>query len=69
MKKLFLPLLLLAASCTTNVISEEDAGSYRLVHQTKGPDLGYSPASGVHILQVDGFAFKDLNKNNVLERF
>ena len=69
MKKLFLPLLLLAASCTPNVISEEDAISYRIVHQTKGPDLGYSPSSGVHILQVDGYAFKDLNKNNVLDRY
>ena len=31
-----------------------------------GQMLGYSTASGIKILTVDGFAFKDLNKNGQL---
>ncbi len=32
-----------------------------------GATLGYSKSSGLPILQVDGYAFKDLNKNGVLD--
>jgi len=35
----------------------------RIITNTGGQTLGYSTASGVKILSVDGFAFKDLNKN------
>lgn len=31
---------------------------FNLVRQTDGPDLGYSPTSGVKIIEVDGKAFK-----------
>ena len=51
----------LAVSCA-NEISEQVCGTYNLVSQTRGPVLGYSPESGVKILSVDGYAFKDLNK-------
>src|SRR5690348_9157243 len=34
-----------------------------------GATLGYSAASGVQLLTVDGFAFKDLNKNGKLDKY
>ena len=46
-----------------------DAGQYTLVTNTGGQTLGYSPKSGVKILVVDGFAFKDLNKNGKLDKY
>ena len=39
---------------------------YVIVHNTDGPDLGYDPASGVRILEVDGKKFKDLAKTGEL---
>lgn len=42
---------------------------YNLVVQQDGPVLGYSPQSGVRILEKDGFAFKDLNRNNRLDPY
>jgi len=50
-----------------NQISESDLGTYRIVNQSAGATLGYSPASGVSILKVDGLAFKDLNRNGRLD--
>jgi beta-glucosidase len=40
-----------------------------LVKNPNGPTLGYSPASGVKILTVDGLSFKDLNKNGKLDKY
>lgn len=37
------------------------------VENEGGATLGYSPDSGVTILEVDGYAFKDLNKNGELD--
>lgn len=34
-----------------------------------GTTLGYSKHSGLSIVQVDGYAFKDLNRNNRLDKF
>ena len=39
------------------------------VTQEGGPTLGYSPDSGVTILEDEGFAFKDLNKNGELDPY
>ncbi len=62
----YLASLLLAASCT-NQISEQSFDTYSIVSQSRGPQLGYSPTSGVEILRIDGYAFKDLNKNGSLD--
>lgn len=59
----------LALSCTPNQITREEHSGYTLIHQTKGPTLGYSPASGLEILLQDGYAFKDLNRNGVLDTY
>ncbi|RCW50222.1 glycoside hydrolase family 3 protein [Paenibacillus prosopidis] len=34
-----------------------------------GPALGYSESSGVSIINADGFAFKDLNKDGKLDKY
>jgi beta-glucosidase len=48
---------------------EEKANGYNLVRNEGGSTLGYSPSSGVTLLTVDRFAFKDLNKNGQLEPY
>nr|WP_290938890.1 hypothetical protein [Haliscomenobacter sp.] len=48
--------------------TEEPKGSFNLIRQA-GKTLAYSPNSGVKILTVDGFAFKDLNKNGKLDAY
>ena len=63
---LFILMALALVGCS-NSITEEQFESYNVIHQTKGPDLGYSPASGVQIINIDGFAFKDLNRNGELD--
>ncbi len=48
----------------------ESAGErFNLVTNEGGPVLGYSPESGVKILTVDRFAFKDLNRNDTLDPY
>lgn len=49
--------------------SLEDKGSFTLVKNENGVDLGYSPLSGVTILTQNGLAFKDLNKNGSLDAY
>ncbi len=39
------------------------------VSNEDGTTLGYSKSSGLKLIQVDGYAFKDLNRNNMLEKF
>lgn len=46
-----------------------DSSGIVLVKNTNGPMLGYSATSGVKILTVDGFSFKDLNKNGKLDKY
>ncbi|MBD5553129.1 MAG: hypothetical protein HDQ44_02205, partial [Desulfovibrio sp.] len=49
-----------------NVITYQDMDGYRLVRQSEGPDLGYSPGSGVKIIERDGFAFKSFDGSDTL---
>jgi beta-glucosidase len=42
---------------------------YVLVMNPSGSTLGYTEQSGVKILTVDGFGFKDLNKNGQLDKY
>lgn len=68
--KRILSIALVAAglcACAGNEVSVKECGTWCLVEQTKGPELGYSPESGVSILKVDSYAFKDLNKNGELD--
>lgn len=61
--------LLTFNSCSNTKWSEMEKESYRLVTQKNGATLGYSPSSGINLLTVDGFAFKDLNKNGELDPY
>jgi len=44
-----------------------DKKGFKLIKNEGGQTLGYAPTSGVQILTIDGFAFKDLNKNGKLD--
>ena len=57
------------AACDGQKWSEHQVDSFMLVTQKGGPSLGYSPQSGVKILTIDGFAFKDLNRNDSLDAY
>ncbi|MDX8339348.1 glycoside hydrolase family 3 N-terminal domain-containing protein [Draconibacterium sp. IB214405] len=39
------------------------------VNNEEGATLGYSKSSALHLIQVDGYAFKDLNRNGLLDKF
>ncbi|MGB4293324.1 MAG: beta-glucosidase [Bacteroidales bacterium] len=49
--------------------TEEEKQGYTLVHNRKGPVLGYSKSSGVQIITTGGYAFKDLNRNGKLDAY
>ena len=46
--------------------SSEEADGYRIITQKGGPVLGYTSAP---IIEADGYAFKDLNRNGVLDAY
>lgn len=49
--------------------SETTNGNIKTVTNKNGQTLGYAASSGVKLLIVDGFAFKDLNKNGKLDKY
>ena len=59
--------ILMCNACNWNVTIEECDG-YNLVVQD-GATLGYSPESGVELIYDDGYAFKDLNHNKLLDKY
>ena len=65
----FVPALSIIVTSCSGSWSEEDHGNFRTVIQKDGPVLSYSPSSGVSILSVDGKAFKDLDRNGVLDPY
>lgn len=59
----------MALALVTAMSASAQQPVYKLVNQQGGPTLGYSPASGVKILTVDGHQFKDLNRNGKLDPY
>lgn len=49
--------------------TEMEKESFRIVTNKGGQTLGYSPASEIKLIFDKGFAFKDLNKNEVLDKY
>lgn len=49
--------------------TEKKNEGFSLIVNPGGQTLGYSPASAIKILTVDGLAFKDLNKNGTLDKY
>lgn len=43
--------------------------NFLIIQNKGGAEIGYSPASGVKILTVDGLSFKDLDKNGTLDPY
>lgn len=72
MRKLLTIALGLAALASCNgvkwTMTETEYG-YNVMTQRKGQTIAYSPESGVGILTVDGYAFKDLNRNGSLDKY
>ena len=62
-------LLMMLLSCNSQKWSEKQIDNFLLVEQGDGATLGYSPTSGVKLLTVDGYAFKDLNHNDSLDKY
>jgi beta-glucosidase len=52
-----------------NKYTETPNGVFNLVKNNGGQTLAYSPTSSIKILTVNGFAFKDLNKNGKLDKY
>lgn len=59
-------LLCTLASCNETKNNELQ---FLTVENVNGPTLGYSPNSGISILDMDGMKFKDLNKNGKLDKY
>lgn len=57
------------AESATKWVEEQTKDGWIKITQEGGKTLGYSPDSGVSILTVDGYAFKDLNKNGELDPY
>ncbi|HEX9151147.1 MAG TPA: beta-glucosidase, partial [Flavobacterium sp.] len=71
-KGIVLPALILLIGTQTYAQkkwTETPKGTYTIVQNKGGQTLGYSSKSGVKILEVNGFAFKDLNKNGSLDSY
>ena len=72
MRKLLTIALGLAALTSCNgvkwTMTETEYG-YNVLNQRRGQTIAYSPESGVGIITVDGYAFKDLNRNGELEKY
>ena len=59
-------LLALALTACGPKWHESEADGYRLVVQMRGATLGYT---GATLLTIDGYAFKDLNRNGTLDPY
>lgn len=67
---ILLCLTLLLNSCGPKwTETEAETGTVHIITNNGGATLGYSTTSGVGILTVDRFAFKDLNKNGELDKY
>lgn len=62
-------MLVALTACNGQKWQEQQVDEFMLVTQKGAPTLGYSPQSGVKLLTVDGFAFKDLNRNDSLDAY
>ena len=66
MKKAFLPILLFTAIACGPKWQAHDGDGYMYITQKGGPTLGYTVSP---ILYDDGYAFKDLNRNGIIDPY
>jgi beta-glucosidase len=58
------------AKTTSNMAqAQKTTDTVKIVKNKNGPALGYSAKSGVTILNVDGYIFKDLSKDGKLDKY
>lgn len=62
-------LLILTTTACGPKWTEAEGDGFTIVTNSGGQTLGYAPESGVSLLTVDRFAFKDLNKNDTLDKY
>lgn len=62
-------LVLLALNGCGQKWTESTSDGFHKVQNPGGQDLGYSPESGVSLLTVNRYAFKDLNQNGSLDPY
>ena len=62
-------LLLAGVASSQPKYQKVDKGDFIEITQQGGLTLGYNEHSGINILEVDGYAFKDLNKNGQLDKY
>ena len=67
MSKNLLIFLLIALVACGPKWSETEKDGIKIVTNEGGQTLGYSSASGVKILTIDRYGFKDLNQNGSLD--
>lgn len=70
MKKIIIAgcmMLIIFSGCRQSEESSET--QFISVENVNGPTLGYSPHSGVTLLDTDGLKFKDLNRNGLLDTY
>ncbi len=60
--------ILVLSGCGPKYTIEELDG-ISIIHNKGGQILGYAPASGVTLIEKSGFAFKDINKNGMLDSY
>lgn len=60
-------ILLTICSCSRQTITHVD--NHIIIEQRGGQTIGYCPESGVKIMEIDGYCFKDLNKNDTLDKY
>ena len=65
---IFTCLIIVLSSCKPKW-NETQKEEFKLIQNEGGATLGYHPESGVKIITVDRFAFKDLNKNGQLDPY
>ena len=49
--------------------TEVNKGDFNIVNNNDGKELGYNGNSGVSLLTIDRYAFKDLNKDGKLDSY
>ena len=56
-------------ACNMQKWNETACDGYQLITQKGGATLGYSTKSGIQIIEQDGFAFKDLDRDGVISPY
>ncbi len=61
--------LILLAAVSCRKVSETQVENHIVISQRGGKTIAYSPDSGVKILYDGGYAFKDLNRNGMIDPY